>query len=170
MANSDGTVDRSNTSGPEHLNVPEGKFGDGHDDLPTPRMAMAQKLSPNPATYVDRLRQTAWPKKHSQDAFINGCWESTRPTVAKYHSRMANTQTNFLHPSEEETCVWLTDIQEVQHNIFDQMSILETGIAMLVEELTTINTKNLGLNHNLGQISGLLDHVFPGKPWQMKKP
>ena len=66
--------------------------------------------------------------------------------------------------------MWLKDMQEAQHAIFDQMSILETSIAMIVEELTTMKTKSKGSNHSLGQIAQLLDHVFPGNSWQMKKP
>lgn len=83
---------------------------------------------------------------------------------------MPSTQINATCASEEEVNVWLKDMQEAQHAIFDQMSILETSIAMIVEELTTMKTKNKGSNHSLGQIAQLLDHVFPGNSWQMKKP
>jgi hypothetical protein len=111
-----------------------------------------------------RSSQSSW-QKYSQDAFINGrCdGDDTRPAVARHYPKttMPSTQINTICATEEEVHVWLKDMQEVQHTIFDRMNLLETGIAMLVEELTTINIKNKGLNHSIGQIAELLDHVFP---------
>jgi hypothetical protein len=61
MAHSDGNLDPSGNSVPEHLKVPDYKFGDtfeARDFLPSPLLAppsVAQHLNPNPATPIDRL-------------------------------------------------------------------------------------------------------------------
>lgn len=83
---------------------------------------------------------------------------------------MSSTQINAMYASEEEVHVLLKDMQEAQHAILDQMSILETSIAMIVVELTTMKTETKGSNHSLYQIARLLDHVYPGSSWQVKEP
>lgn len=130
----------------------------------------------NPFLFVlvdQRSSQSSW-TKNSKDTFINNGnkGENARPTVANLYpkAKMSSTQINAMYASEEEVHVLLKDMQEAQHAILDQMSILETSIAMIVVELTTMKTETKGSNHSLYQIARLLDHVYPGSSWQVKEP